>query len=164
MGAGKTSVGRACARRLDRAFVDIDEVIELGSRRTISEIFASDGEVAFRLLERDALAEACALPEPGVIACGGGAVVDPDNRRALRASCCVIWLRVPTTTLALRVGTGSGRPLLAGGETIETRLDRLGELRAPAYEAAAHAVLDTDGCSVDEASLGVLDAFTRCRP
>ncbi len=162
MGAGKTSVGRACARRLDRAFVDVDEVVELATGRVISEIFATDGEAAFRLLERDALAEACAGIEPGVIACGGGAVIDPDNRRALRAACCVVWLRVPTSTLVLRVGSGSGRPLLAGVEAIEARLDRLGRLRAPAYVAAAHVVLDTEGCSVDEAALGVLDAFTRC--
>jgi shikimate kinase len=175
MGAGKTMVGRTCARRLDRVFVDTDDVVETTASRTVAEIFAQDGEATFRQLERVAVADACAKPVPAVIACGGGAVLDADSRRALRSSCWVIWLRVAPSTLALRVGSGAGRPLLNagarsmpstgnpdGGESIEQRLERLHDLRAPLYEATAHVVLDTGGCSIEEAALGVLDAFARC--
>jgi shikimate kinase len=192
MGAGKTSVGRACARRLDRLFVDTDEIVETSSGRSIAEIFAHDGEAAFRALERVAVAQTCAASTPTVIACGGGAVLDAENRRILRASCCVVWLRVAPAALAVRIGAGAGRPLLSGrrstgpvvpavpvgtvvvpavpvsaadpGESVEARLVALASVRAPLYEAAAHVVLDTDGCSIEEAALGVLDAFTRWVP
>ncbi len=161
MGAGKTSVGRTCAKRLGRPLVDTDDLVVAATGRAIAEIFADDGEPAFRALERRAVADACASPEPAVIACGGGAPLDAENRAALRARCCVVWLRAPVATLARRVGAGGGRPLLAGPVPPEVVLGRLADLRAPSYEAAAHVVLDTDGCSLDEAAVGVLDAFSR---
>ena len=164
MGAGKTSVGRACARRLGRPIVDTDDLVETTTGRSIPEIFARDGEAAFRALERQAVATACSSPVPAVFACGGGAVIDVANRATLRAHCCVVWLRAPVATLAERVDGGAGRPLLVGGEPPVERLARLAGQRAVAYEAAAHVVLDTDGCSVSEATLGVLDAFARWHP
>jgi shikimate kinase len=161
MGAGKTSVGRTCAKRLSRPLLDTDELVVAATGRAIPDIFAEEGEGAFRALERQAVADACASPEPAVIACGGGAVLDPVNRAALRQRCCVVWLRAPVATLAGRVGGGGGRPLLAGPVPPEVTLGRLADLRAPSYEAAAHVVLDTDGCSVEEAAVGVLDALCR---
>ena len=161
MGAGKTSVGRVCAKRLGRLLVDTDDLVVATTGRTVAEIFADDGEPAFRALERRAVADACASPEPAVIACGGGAPLDPENREVLRRHCCVVWLRAPVATLAQRCGSGQGRPLLAGPVPPEVTLGRLSDLRAPAYEAAAHVVLDTAGCSLDEAAVGVLDAFCR---
>jgi shikimate kinase len=161
MGAGKSSVGRACARRLGRPLVDTDELVVAGVGRSIAEVFADEGEAAFRAYERRAVADACASPELVVIACGGGVVLDPANRQVLRDRCCVVWLRAPAATLAARVGGGQGRPLLAGSVPPEVTLSRLADLREPAYEAAAHVVLDTDGCTVEEAATGVLDAFCR---
>jgi shikimate kinase len=161
MGAGKSSVGRACARRLQRPLVDTDELVVATIGRSIAEVFADEGEDAFRAHERRAVADACASPEPVVIACGGGAVLDPANRRTLREHCCVVWLRAPAATLAARVGHGHGRPLLAGAVPPEVTLARLADLREAAYGAAAHVVLDTEGCTVEEAATGVLDAFCR---
>jgi shikimate kinase len=162
MGAGKTSVGRTCAKRLGRPLVDTDDLVVATTARSIPELFAEEGEAGFRAHERQAVRDACASPEPAVIACGGGAVLDPENRAVLRERCCVVWLRAPVATLADRIGSGHGRPLLAGGTVPpEVTLGRLAELRAPSYEAAAHVVLDTDGCSLDEAAVGVLDAFCR---
>ena len=117
MGAGKTSVGRRCAARLERAFVDTDDLVESTTGHARSrEIFETQGEPAFRDLERVAVADACASPEPLVIACGGGAVLDADNRRALRDAGVVVWLRAAPEVLSGRVGAGAGavRPLLAG--------------------------------------------------
>ena len=97
------------------------------------------------------------LKPTGGMGHGGGAVLDPANRDVLRARGRVIWLRARPETLAERVGDGDGRPLLADG-VLET-LTRLTAERAPAYEAAAHAAVDTDGLSLDEVVTRVLGAF-----
>jgi shikimate kinase len=143
MGAGKSTVGRECARRLARPFVDTDDVIVATAGMNIDEIFAAGGEQLFRKHERVVVADVCASPEPLVIACGGGAVLDPENRKALRASSVVVWLRAPVAELVKRCGDGSTRPVLRGDPA--TALARLDRLRAPAYEAAAHRVVETEG-------------------
>lgn len=166
MGSGKTSVGRVCAERLGRPFVDVDEQVEVVAGRPVSEIFATDGEAAFRVLEQSAIADVCASPTPLVVACGGGAMGDAENRRRVRAAGFVVWLTADPETLADRVGTGSDRarrPLLAGTDAPAATLARLAAVRAPAYEAAAHAIVDTAGRSVDEVATAVLEELTRCR-
>jgi shikimate kinase len=144
MGAGKSTVGRECASRLARPFVDTDEVIvDTSPYTSIDEIFAAGGEQLFRKHERVVVADVCASPEPLVIACGGGAVLDRENRRALRASSVVVWLRAPVAELVRRCGDGATRPLLRGDPA--AALARLDRLRAPAYEAAAHRTVETAG-------------------
>ena len=103
MGAGKTTVGQVCARRLGRGFVDTDALVEAAAGATIPELFAAEGEAGFRARERTAIADAMASPEPLVIACGGGAMVDPENRRTVRHGGVVIWLQAPPDVLAARV-------------------------------------------------------------
>jgi shikimate kinase len=157
MGAGKTTVGRECARHLGRPFVDTDDEVTRIAHATVDRIFAEGGEAEFRRLERDVVVDVCASPEPLVIACGGGAVLDPENRRALRNAGIVVWLRAPADTLVGRVGDGSTRPLLRDDPA--GALARLGRLREPAYEAAAHVDVDTDGVDIDTVAARVLDAF-----
>src|SRR5262245_40143125 len=86
MGAGKTTVGRRCAALLDRPFVDTDDVVVATVGMPVSEVFERYGEARFRELEAAAVAEVTASPTPLVIACGGGAVLDPANRRRLHAA------------------------------------------------------------------------------
>ena len=159
MGAGKTTVGERCAARLGRPFVDTDDVVEAIARRSVQELFAESGESEFRRLERDAVRDAVASPSPTVIACGGGAVLDPENRRRLRAAGVVVWLRAVPAVLAERVGAdGIDRPLLASGRAVTT-LERLAVVRAAAYEAVAHAIVDTDGRTIDEVADAVLEVY-----
>lgn len=159
MGAGKTTVGERCAERLARPFVDTDDVVEATARRSVQELFAEAGESAFRALERDAVRDATASPAAAVIACGGGAVLDPENRRRLREAGTVVWLRATPAVLAQRVDAdGVDRPLLASRGAVAT-LERLAVVRAAAYEAVADAVVDTDGRTVDEVADAVLEVY-----
>ncbi|HEY5011239.1 MAG TPA: shikimate kinase [Acidimicrobiia bacterium] len=162
MGAGKSTVGQRCAKRLGRPFVDTDERIAAAAGASVAEVFARDGEPAFRELERRAVADACASPEPTVIAAGGGAVLDADNRRRMRETGLVVWLQAPVAQLAARVGDGRGRPLLeqpSPSGAVGT-LGRLEQQRRPAYEAAAHATVDTAGLGVASVVDAVLAALT----
>jgi shikimate kinase len=147
MGAGKTSVGRRLAKKLGLRHVDLDHAVERAAGCTIPELFAAHGEAAFRDREHDLLVELLAGEQPFVLSTGGGAVLRDDNRAAMRARATVVWLRARPDTLLARVGDGSGRPLLAGDPL--GNLTRLAAERAPAYEAAAHVVIDVDGLPFD---------------
>jgi shikimate kinase len=160
MGSGKTTVGKRCAEELGRPFVDTDDLVEASAGQTVAELFATVGEVGFRAVERQAVSDACASPVPVVIACGGGAVLDPDNRRHLQGSGCVVWLQAPAASLADRIGSTSARPLLANGNP-EVTLERLATLRAGTYAAVAEAVVDTDGRSVEEVVARALEAYAK---
>ena len=156
MGSGKSSVGRRIAERSKRPFVDTDTRIERRAGRTIREIFATDGEDAFRDLETDVLTEALGAPESSVIATGGGIVIRERNRDLL-ATQQVVWLRASVETLSLRVASGaSRRPLLDGD--VRGRLVELDETRRDLYRAVASEVVDVDDRSLDEVVDDVLTA------
>ncbi len=138
-GAGKTTVGLAVAERLGRGFVDVDAVIVERAGKPIAEIFADDGEEAFRSLEEQVTAEL--LDRPGVLALGGGAVLSPRTRAALRGR-RVVWLRVGLTAAVKRVGMDTARPMLLGN--VRGRLLALLNERAPVYAEVATEVIDTD--------------------
>lgn len=146
MGAGKTTVGRLLARRWGVGFRDTDQDVERTAGRTVSDIFVDDGEPAFRALERDAVATALAEHD-GVLALGGGAVLDPATRQAL-AGHAVVFLRVGLGDAARRVGLGVSRPLLLGN--VRGQMKQLLDERAPVYEAVARHIVDTDGRSPAE--------------
>lgn len=144
-GSGKSTVGALLAQRWGEPFADVDAVIEARTGKTVAEIFADDGEPAFRALEEATTAEL--LDEPGVLALGGGAVLSAATRQALSAV-PVVWLQVTVAHAAGRVGLNEARPLLLGN--VRGRLVRLLAERAPLYAEVATVVVDTDGLSADE--------------
>lgn len=146
MGAGKTTVGRLLAEAWGVEFRDTDADVEAADGRPVADIFIEDGEPAFRALERDAVAAALA-EHAGVLALGGGSVMDPDTR-ALLPGHRVVMLRVGLAEAASRVGLGASRPMLLGN--VRARVKQLIDERTPVYESVATHVVDTDGRSVDE--------------
>jgi shikimate kinase len=158
MGAGKTSAGRQCAARLDRPFVDTDELVVAAAGVPFAELWSAEGEAGFRARERVAVRDTAAAPDALVIACGGGAVLDADNRTALRSNGFVVWLDAPADTIAARLAHDDSRPLLTGGDRTAT-LTRLGDARAAAYDAAADVRVDTAGRSIAEVADAVLEAY-----
>ena len=141
MGAGKTTVGRLLADALGVGFLDSDHAVEAQAGKPVQEIFVDDGEAAFRALERTAVAAALG-EHGGVLALGGGAVLDPETR-ALLAEHHVVFLRVGLADAVKRVGLGVGRPLLLGN--IRSRVKQLLDERTPVYESLARISVDTDG-------------------
>ena len=141
MGAGKTTVAGLLATAWGADVRDTDADIELLEGRSISDIFVDSGEDHFRDLERTAVAEALATHE-GVLALGGGAVLD-ESTRALLADHTVVFLRVGLSDATKRVGLGSGRPLLLGN--VRSRIKSLLDERTPVYESVATLVVETDG-------------------
>ena len=134
-GCGKSTIGAALAKKLGKTFIDLDAEIERRTGHNIPDIFAQEGEAAFRRYEAEVLAEV-AKGNSQVIACGGGVIKNPANTRALRQNGPVLWVRRPLERLA----TG-GRPLSKGGAALK----QLEAERTPLYEAAATAVLENNG-------------------
>ena len=143
MGAGKTSVARALARRLDWKIEDIDERIERRERRDIPSIFRQQGEPYFRAVEREELI--ALLPQRGtVVATGGGTVVDAGNRELMLRDGAVVWLDVPFSTILDRVPLDGRRPLAAD----RLEMEQLYNQRLMAYRQA-HLRVDAGRGSVE---------------
>ncbi len=138
-GAGKSSVGRLLAVKLDATFVDVDNRIEQVVGKSISEIFADEGEAHFRELEESATLEL--LEGGGVVSLGGGAVMNPRIREALRGH-DVIWLEVSISQATRRVGMNNVRPMLLGN--VRGRLIELLRERTPWYQEVATTRVMTD--------------------
>lgn len=147
MGAGKTEVGRLLAKRLDREFIDTDALVERKEKLSVEEIFEQHGEPRFREVEKDVLAEVVEKNST-VVSCGGGAVLLPENVKAMRESGTVIYLEVDPKTAATRVGPGIGRPLLKKVD-VESLLRKIIDERRQHYLTAAHHVVPANG-SPDE--------------
>jgi shikimate kinase len=153
MASGKTVVGKRLAKRLQRPFIDLDELIEQREKRTISRIFQSDGEEGFRRIEADVVA-GLSFAEPAVIATGGGTFVAPANRRALSSLGVVVCLITDFETVMDRVGRNARRPLATGGDARE-KLRRLYDDRMEAYRKA-DVLVETDGLTVEQSAARVL--------
>ncbi|MGA5388459.1 shikimate kinase [Streptomyces pseudogriseolus] len=155
MGVGKSTVGQLLAGRLGVGFRDTDDDIVAAEGRAISDIFVEDGEPAFRALEKEAVRQALAGHD-GVLALGGGAILDPDTR-ALLAAQRVVYLSMDVEEAVRRTGLGAARPLLAVNPRKQWR--ELMEARRHLYEETATAVVPTDGRAPEEVTEAVLDAL-----
>jgi shikimate kinase len=155
MGAGKTTIGHLVSAKLGWRDLDSDAEVEEATGLTVPALFARDGEEAFRQAESDALALACASPDPVVVSVAGGAVLRPANRALIASSGTVVWLRARPATLATRVGDGTGRPLLDGDPLAV--LTELSEVRRPFYAEVAGTTIDVDDLSPEDVASQVLD-------
>ena len=140
MGAGKSSIGRRLAQAVGLPFMDADAEIEAAAGSTIEEIFAHDGETAFRNGERRVIARLLDGPAQ-ILATGGGAFMDPSTRGLIRKRAVSVWLRADVDTLLVRVGRRNNRPLLKNADP-RAVLTRLIDERYPVY-AEADIVVDT---------------------
>ncbi len=155
MGAGKSSVGRVLARKLDRPLLDSDELIEHRTGRTVREIWSTDGEAAFRELETQALVDALGDDEPSVVAAAGGVVLSEANRVALATSDAhVVWLLANVEILIDRVKNGAHRPLL--DDDPEAMLRRMYADRESLYQEVADAIVSVDHRTVHDVAQAVL--------
>lgn len=161
MGAGKSSIGRRLATRLDLPFLDADTEIEAAAGCTIPEFFKLHGEAAFRDGERRVIARLLEGP-PCVLATGGGAFMDAETRARIARSGISVWLRADLETLVRRTSRREDRPLLATGDVQATLARLMGE-RYPVYEQADIVVDSDDGppeATVDRV-VAALAAFRR---
>lgn len=143
MGVGKTAVGRQLAKDLKLSFVDSDAEIEQRTGVDIPYIFEKEGEARFRKRERQMIGEL--TQRTGIVlATGGGAVLDPDNRRNLATTGFVVYLETSLEQQLDRTQQTHSRPLLMNGEPREV-LERLNEIRGPLYREIANLTLDTTG-------------------
>jgi shikimate kinase len=174
MGCGKSSVGRRLSELLCCPFMDLDAVIEERSGRSIPEIFANDGETAFRDIERDVLTDvlsatmAVSSRGPLILSLGGGTVMTPECEAMIHEKTLCIYLRTSVETLVSRLSSEvEGRPMLNAGRTqhdvipseaeesisqveaLCARIESLMARRASTYERTAHIIIDTDSHTID---------------
>ena len=161
MGAGKSTVGKRLAKRLDLAFVDSDEEIERAADRSIAEIFDRFGEDSFRDGERRVIARLIEGP-PKVIATGGGAFINPETRALILRRCIAIWLDADVETLAERVSRRDHRPLLRDKEPLPL-LRALADVRNPVY-AEAHFHVPSQPAPHDRAVDRIVEALASWEP
>ena len=176
MGCGKSSVGRELSRLLCCPFMDLDSVIEERAGRSIPEIFATDGEAAFRQMEADALFDivvhpgqelACNGKDIQIVALGGGTVMTPECAELVHEKTLCVYLRASAETLVRNLeGEAEGRPMLASGEPLNIRIATLMAQRSDTYEKTAHIVIDTDGKSIGEIAIEITNInffkFRKC--
>ncbi|MFG2939355.1 shikimate kinase [Streptomyces sp. NPDC048282] len=155
MGVGKSTVGQLLAERLGVGYRDTDEDIVAAEGRTIADIFVAEGEPAFRAIEKRAVHTALAEHE-GVLALGGGAILDADTR-ALLAGQRVVYLSMDVEEAVKRTGLNAARPLLALNPRKQWR--ELMEARRHLYEEVAAAVVTTDDRTPEEVTQAALDAL-----
>jgi len=151
MAAGKTTVARALARRLDWRAEDVDELIEARERRSVADIFVRNGESYFRTMEKEILRLLLPMRHT-VVATGGGTFVDLENRAAINRDGLSVWLDVPFEMVLARVPADGRRPL-AGDRA---QMERLFVARQAAY-AHANLRIEAGNAPADELAERIVD-------
>jgi len=157
MGAGKSNIGRQCARMFDLSFTDSDTAVEDAAGMSIAMIFDLYGEDAFRKLEAKTLRQLLD-GTPGIIATGGGAFLNDTTRALIKERGLSVWLKADPATLAGRISNIDSRPLLKDRDPEEV-LTELAEIRYPVY-AEADLCIDTDGLPLADAVKKVKNTLT----
>lgn len=156
MGAGKTKIGGLLAAALDVPFIDVDQEIEKDEGRAIADIFAKDGEPAFRAIERAKIASLLS-GDVTIFAPGGGAMMTPETAVLVRRDALSIWLKADLDILVERTGRNTKRPLLQGGNPRDI-LAGLIEKRYPVY-ATADITVESDDAAPDVMTERVIKAL-----
>ena len=165
MGSGKSSVGKELSKLLpDMELIDLDDYIEAMTGRTIPEIFGSEGESAFRELERTALENIFMTGEltgtSYILSLGGGTVTTEACRRMIRRNTTCFYLRASIDTLVSNLEQWPGdRPMLRGRNGLRARVKELMATRGPVYEGTAHHIIDVDGNDYPAAAEKILDSL-----
>ena len=162
MGSGKTSVGRLLARRLGYQFQDLDALIVEQAGKSINQIFADDGEAAFRDRET-ALLSTLVGKQGMVLSTGGGVVIREGNRRLLHAAGLVVNLIATVDVLVSRLAQANDRPLLKGNEALDVRIERIMAEREQFY-ADADIRIDTTGKTLDDVAAEILAFYVEKCP
>ena len=181
MGCGKSSVGRRLSQLLCCPFMDLDDVIEQQTGRSIPEIFATDGEATFRQMEMEVLEsvlkqslpsqamgpslcgqrgstvlEHSIKPSTAIVSLGGGTVTQARCAEIVKEKTVCIYLRTGVDTLVERLSDEAARRPLLQGSDLRTRIETLLAQRSSIYESTAHHIIDTDGHSIDEVAQSIL--------
>ena len=165
MGSGKSSVGKELSKLLpEMELIDLDDYIEAMTGRTIPEIFGSEGESAFRELERTALENIFMTGEltgtSYILSLGGGTVTTEACRRMIRRNTTCFYLRASIDTLVSNLEQWPGdRPMLRGRNGLRARVKELMATRGPVYEETAHHIIDVDGNDYPAAAEKILDSL-----
>ncbi len=155
MGTGKTVTGRVLAERTGLELVDMDSIIETRQGKTIPEIFAQDGEAAFRAMER-ALVQELAQRDGLIISTGGGIVLNPDNIADFEKTGLAVCLKASPEEIFRRVEADTTRPLLNGDK--RAQIEAILAERKPLYDAVAHGIA-TDGLTTEETAGQILALY-----
>ena len=156
MGAGKTSVGEELAGRFGKTLIDTDRMIEERAGMSISDIFAVQGEEAFRRLETEVLEQLISEASGEMISVGGGLPLREENRKLLKKLGTIIYLRVRPETVLARLKGDTTRPLLQGVD-VEEKVNSLLSKRGPIYEMAADRIISVDGRSVEQIADAIIE-------
>lgn len=158
MGCGKSTIGRELKRMMGFQWVDTDSEIEAREKCRISDIFARDGEEAFRDHESQVLRDLVeANPTSTIVSTGGGAILREENRALLRQLGYVVWLRANAETIYQRTKKNRQRPILQTENPREV-IEALLEKREPLYRECAHLIIDVAGLNRTEICAGIVES------
>jgi shikimate kinase len=158
MGTGKTCAGRLAAELLGVEFVDVDDAVATEAGSSIAELWDRLGEPGFRRFETAVIKRVAG--REAVVSTGGGAVLEVANRRRMRDTGRIVWLRAELAVLERRLEKAGDRPLLAGDPDRTAKITRLLEERSGAYEDAADYEIDTSPMTVEEVAMRIEQLWT----